>query len=78
MAFRKAARTPACSSSLMATMVVPPGEVTISRSSTGWVPMSRSIFADPIIVWTIRSVATSRDSPRRMHASIMASARSAK
>ena len=58
----------------MAAIVVPPGEVTISRSSTGWVPVSRSILAEPSIVWTISSVATSRDSPSRMQASIIASA----
>ena len=37
--------------------------------------MSRSILADPTIVWMITSVATFRGSPSRMHASIMASAR---
>ena len=35
IAFRNAARTPAVSSSLIAWIVVPPGEVTCSRSSTG-------------------------------------------
>src|SRR5205823_3027070 len=33
IAFRNAARTPACSSSRIAAMVVPPGDVTISRNS---------------------------------------------
>ena len=53
----------------------PPRDVTISRSSTGCVPVSRSILAEPTMVWMISSVATSRESPSRMQASIIASAR---
>ena len=56
---------------------VPPGEVTDSRSSTGWTRSSRSSFAVPSIVWTTRRVETSRDSPSRIPASIIASASSA-
>src|SRR4029078_6423427 len=41
IALRKAARTPACSSSRIARIVVPPGEVTVSRSSTGCMFSSR-------------------------------------
>src|SRR5829696_5542546 len=76
--FRKAARTPACSSSRIARMVVPPGEVTISRSSTGCIFSSRRSLAVPNIVCTTSSVVSSRDRPRRMPASIIDSARSAK
>src|SRR5262249_51789094 len=47
IALRNAARTPACSSSRIAAIVVPPGEVTDSRSSTGCMPWSRSCFAVP-------------------------------
>ena len=50
IALRNAARTPACSSSRIAAIVVPPGEVTDSRSSTGCMPSSRSCFAVPSIV----------------------------
>src|SRR4051794_11701255 len=78
IAFRNAARTPARSSSRIARIVVPPGEVTFSRSSTGCIPSSRSSFAVPNIVWTTSCVEISRDRPRRIPASIMASARSAK
>ena len=56
IAFRNAARTPACSSSRIARIVVPPGEVTISRSSTGCIFSSRRSFAVPNIVWTTSSV----------------------
>ena len=59
IAFRNAARTPACSSSRIAAIVVPPGEVTISRSSTGCILSSRRSLAVPSIVWTTSSVATS-------------------
>src|SRR3954471_16368063 len=72
IAFRNAARTPASSRWRIASIVVPPGEVTISRSSTGCLPVSRSILAEPSIVWMISSVATSRDRRSRMHASIIA------
>src|SRR5829696_2064051 len=78
IAFRKAARTPACSSSRIARIVVPPGEVTISRSSTGCIFSSRRSLAVPNIVCTTSSVVSSRDRPRRMPASIIDSARSAK
>src|SRR3954454_21070564 len=78
IALRKAARTPACSSSRIARMVVPPGEVTASRNSTGCIFSSRSSFAVPSIVCTTSCVEVSRPSPSRMPASIMASARSAK
>ena len=78
IAFRNAARTPACSSSRIAAIVVPPGEVTISRSSTGWILSSRSCFAVPSIVWTTSCVEISRERPSRMPASIIASASSAK
>ena len=78
IAFRNAARTPARSSSRIARIVVPPGEVTISRSSTGCISSSRSSFAVPNIVWTTSWVETSRESPSRIPASIIASARSAK
>ena len=57
---------------------VPPGEVTISRSSTGCISSSRSSFAVPNIVWTTSWVETSRESPSRIPASIIASARRAK
>ena len=66
IALRNAARTPACSSSWRARIVVPPGEVTISRSSTGCIFSSRSSFAVPNIVCTTRSVEISRESPSRM------------
>src|SRR4029453_15938176 len=78
IALRNAARTPARSSSRMARIVVPPGDVTISRSSTGCICSSRSSLAVPNIVWTTSSVETSRESPSRMPASIIASASSAK
>src|SRR3954471_3098492 len=78
IALRKAARTPACSSSRIARMVVPPGDVTASRSSTGCIFSSRSSFAVPSIVCTTSCVDVSRPSPSRMPASIIASARSAK
>src|SRR6202034_4806714 len=42
IAARNAARTPCFSSSLIALIVVPPGEVTASRSSTACSPESRS------------------------------------
>src|SRR5262249_34101333 len=67
-------RTPACSRCRIAMIVVPPGDVTISRSSTGCFFVSLSIFAEPSIVWMISSVATSRESPSSMQASIIASA----
>ena len=66
------------SSSRIAAIVVPPGEVTISRSSTGWSFSSRSCFAVPSIVWTTSWVEISRERPSRRPASIIASARSAK
>ena len=47
IAARKAARTLWISSSRSAEAVVPPGEVTCSRRTTGWVPVSRSILAEP-------------------------------
>src|SRR5215212_9563599 len=47
IALRKAARTPACSSSRIARIVVPPGEVTVSRSSTGCMCSSRRSLAVP-------------------------------
>src|SRR6266542_898337 len=78
IAFRNAARTPACSSSRIAAIVVPPGEVTDSRNSTGCIFSSRSCLAVPSIVWTTSVVEISRERPRRMPASIIASARSAK
>ena len=57
-----------------AAAVVPPGEVTFSRSTAGWVPESRRSLADPYRVWVARVVAMSRGSPSRTPASIMASA----
>ena len=60
IAFRNAARTPERSSSLIARVVVPPGEVTASRSSTGCIPSSRSKRALPNIVCTTSFVETSR------------------
>ena len=78
IAFRNAARTPARSSSRIARVVVPPGEVTVSRSSTGCRPSSRRSSALPNIVWTTSCVETSRDRPSRIPASIIASASSAK
>src|SRR5215218_10760804 len=78
IAFRNAARTPARSSSRIARIVVPPGEVTCSRSSTGWSASSRSSRAVPSMVCTTSWVDTSRDSPSRIPASIMASASKAK
>ncbi len=62
----------------MARIVVPPGEVTASRSSTGCIFSSRSSFAVPNIVWMTRSVEISRERPRRIPASIIASDSSAK
>ena len=47
MAARNAARTPWFSSSLIAEIVVPPGEVTASRRITGCSPESRSMVAAP-------------------------------
>src|SRR5207245_2167204 len=55
-----------------------PGDVTISRSSTGCTCSSRSSFAVPSIVWTTSCVDVSRLSPSRIPASIIASASSAK
>ena len=78
IAFRNAARTPAISSSRIAAIVVPPGDVTISRSSTGCIFSSRSCLAVPNIVCTTSCVEISRERPRRMPASIIASASSAK
>ena len=43
-------------------IVVPPGDVTISRSSTGCIFSSRSCFAVPSIVWTTSRVEISRES----------------
>ncbi len=57
---------------------MPPGEVTISRSSTGWMCSSRRSFAVPNIVWTTSCVEISRERPSRNPASIIASASSAK
>src|SRR5690606_25682168 len=51
-AVRNAARTLWSSSSRIAAAVVPPGEVTRSRSTTGCSPVSRSSLADPTAVWT--------------------------
>ena len=78
IAFRNAARTPAISSSRIAAIVVPPGEVTISRNSTGCIFRSRICWAVPSIVWTTSWVEISRERPSRRPASIIASARSAK
>src|SRR5215203_698206 len=78
IAFRNAARTPARSSSRIARIVVPPGDVTISRSSTGCIFSSRRSFAVPSIVWTTSCVDVSRPSPSRIPASIIASASRAK
>ena len=68
-----AARTLWSSSWRMAAAVVPPGEVTRSRSTVGCSPVSRSSFADPSMVCTTSSVAVSRGSPRCTPASIIAS-----
>src|SRR6266508_3187745 len=46
MAFRNAALTPASSRWRIAAMVVPPGEVTISRSSTGCLPVRQELVGD--------------------------------
>ena len=62
----------------MARIVVPPGDVTASRSSTGCIFSSRRRMPVPSIVWTTSCVETSRERPRRMPASIIASASSAK
>src|SRR5207248_1741461 len=62
----------------MARIVVPPGDVTASRSSTGCMCSSRSSTAVPSIVWTTSCVETSRERPSRMPASIIASASRAK
>ena len=78
IAFRNAARTPERSSSLIARVVVPPGDVTASRSSTGCISSSRRSRALPNIVCTTSFVDTSRLSPSRRPASIIASASSAK
>src|SRR5262245_59401879 len=68
-----AARTLWSSSWRTAAAVVPPGEVTRSRSTIGCSPVSRSIFAEPTTVCTTSSVAVVRGSPRCTPASIMAS-----
>src|SRR5689334_1347125 len=78
IALNSAARTPALSSSCTARIVVPPGEVTASRSSTGCIRSSRSSRAVPSIVCTTSCVEISRDSPSRIPASIIPSASSAK
>src|SRR5437763_11696891 len=78
IALRNAARTPACSSSRIARIVVPPGEVTASRSSTGCICSSRSSFAVPSMVCTTSCVDVSRLRPSKIPASIIASASSAK
>lgn len=73
MAPRNAARTLWSSSTLTAAAVVPPGEVTRSRSTVGCSPVSRSIVAEPSMVCTTSSVEVSRGSPRCTPASIIAS-----
>ena len=71
MAARNAARTLCTSSSRSAEAVVPPGLVTCSRSTVGWVPVSRSIFPEPTRVWMTSSEAVERGSPRCTPASII-------
>ena len=78
MAVSSAARTRWFSSSRMAAMVVPPGQVTASRRVTGCSPESRSMVAAPTADWMINSVDTARGNPSRMPASIMASTRKKK
>src|SRR5438552_6721868 len=78
IAFRNAARTPPDSSSRIAAIVVPPGDVTASRSSTGCSPTSRSCFAVPSIVCTTSCVEISRERLSSRPASIIASASRAK
>ena len=73
-----AARTPWFSSSRIAAIVVPPGEVTASRSVTGCSPESRNIVAEPTADWMISCADTLRGSPSRMPASIIASTRKKK
>src|SRR6478672_2045660 len=73
-----AARTACFSSSRIAAMVVPPGDVTASRSSVGCSPESRSMMAAPTADWMISSADTARGNPSRMPASIIASTRKKK
>jgi hypothetical protein len=75
MAARNAALTPCFSSSRIAEMVVPPGEVTASRRITGCSPDSRSMVAAPYTAWVTISRAAERDMPSRMPASTMDSTR---
>ena len=71
MAERNAARTLCTSSSRTAAAVVPAGEVTCSRSTVTWVPVSWSILPEPTRVWTTSSVAVARGRPRWTPASII-------
>ena len=68
-----AARTLWSSSCRTAAAVVPPGEVTRSRSTVGCSPVSRSSLAEPSMVCTTSWVAMSRGRPRCTPASIIAS-----
>src|SRR5262249_13216554 len=78
MAVSSAARTAWFSSSRIAEMVVPPGDVTASRSVTGCSPDSRSIFAAPTADWMISAGPTARGSRSRTRASIIAPTRKKK
>ena len=62
-------------STSVALMVVPPGEVTASRSSTGCSPESRSIVAAPKTACLTISSALDLGMPSRIPASTMASTR---
>ena len=59
-------------------MVVPPGDVTISRQLDRVHVLIAEELRRPDMVWTTSSVETSRERPRSIPASIIDSARRAK
>src|ERR1019366_10817632 len=68
------ARNPRVSKTCKAAAVVPPGEVTAVRSTSGDSPVSASRRADPSSVSTVNSRLTSRSRPSLTPASTSASA----
>ena len=68
-------RRPRCSSSRTASIVVPAGEHTASRSASGCAPVAATISTAPLTVCTASFMATSRASPMRTPPSASALAR---
>ena len=68
-----AARMPLRSSETTASIVVPPGEQTLSLSTPGWVPVSSTIFAAPSTACAANVYAYARGMPCRTAASAIAS-----